>query len=279
MARPASARAAVRRCRRRPIAARSGAASSTAAGRCRRFAAWAACWVVFAVAARARRAAGRRPSSSPALLGAALALLGATPLAARLHRLRLSALVRGVGPRRRRAGLGLAAAAGAARLASIRGAPGATRRSSRRRRGALRGLAAPSPLADGARVLDAGCGLGDGLRELRREYPRAALAGIEWSWPLRARLRAALPLRARAARRHVGGGLVGLRPGLSSSSGPRAWQRAADKAGRELKPGAWLASLEFEIVTQQPTRVLRAADGRSLWLYRLPFAGSPASGG
>jgi hypothetical protein len=50
--------------------------------------------------------------------------------------------------------------------------------------GALRGLAQLVPLPPGARIVDAGCGLGDGLRELQREYPQAHLAGIEWGWPL-----------------------------------------------------------------------------------------------
>jgi hypothetical protein len=51
--------------------------------------------------------------------------------------------------------------------------------------GGLNGLASLAPLHAGAQVLDAGCGLGDGLRELRREYPLARIAGVEWSWPLR----------------------------------------------------------------------------------------------
>ena len=53
---------------------------------------------------------------------------------------------------------------------------------------------------------------------------------------------------------------------------PESMQRAADKAGRELRPGAWLASLEFEIATCRPSRVFNCADGRPLWLYRAPFA-------
>jgi hypothetical protein len=52
---------------------------------------------------------------------------------------------------------------------------------------------------------------------------------------------------------------------------PESMQRAADKAVRELRPGAWLASLEFEIGSLRPTRVFACADGRSLWLYRAPF--------
>jgi hypothetical protein len=50
---------------------------------------------------------------------------------------------------------------------------------------ALDELAATAPLPIGALVLDAGCGLGDGLKALRQAYPAAQLHGLEWSWPLR----------------------------------------------------------------------------------------------
>ena len=51
---------------------------------------------------------------------------------------------------------------------------------------ALRDLAKHALLPEGALVLDAGCGLGDGLKALRLSYPLAQLHGLEWSWPLRA---------------------------------------------------------------------------------------------
>ena len=47
--------------------------------------------------------------------------------------------------------------------------------------------------------------------------------------------------------------------------------RAAAKAAHELTPGAWLASLEFEIASLQPQLVLESGDGRRVWLYRAPF--------
>lgn len=137
--------------------------------------------------------------------------------------------------------------------------------------GALRGLAAHAPLPAGARLLDAGCGLGDGLRELRREYPLAQLAGIEWSWPLRF----ACAWRCRFARVHRGDlwasdwsrqDLVYL------FQRPESMARAIDKARRELRPGAWLASLEFEAPDLRPTAVLRAEGRKTLWLYRAPLA-------
>ena len=45
-------------------------------------------------------------------------------------------------------------------------------------RHALKALPAQAPLAPAARVLDAGCGLGDGLLALRAAYPQVALDGI-----------------------------------------------------------------------------------------------------
>jgi hypothetical protein len=47
--------------------------------------------------------------------------------------------------------------------------------------------------------------------------------------------------------------------------------RAADKAVRELRRGAWLASLEFEAAKLQPQRVLTCSDGRRVWLYQAPL--------
>ncbi|MBV8125600.1 MAG: class I SAM-dependent methyltransferase, partial [Paucibacter sp.] len=50
--------------------------------------------------------------------------------------------------------------------------------------GAFAALPAHLPLPARARILDAGSGLGDGLRALQRAYPTADLVGIEWSAPL-----------------------------------------------------------------------------------------------
>jgi SAM-dependent methyltransferase len=136
--------------------------------------------------------------------------------------------------------------------------------------GALDGLARLAPLAPGARVLDAGCGLGDGLRELRREYPDAALHGLEWSWPLRAlcawRCRFAQLRRADIwAADWSGYAMVYL------FQRPESMARAGAKAARELRAGAWLVSLEFDAPGFAPTKVIECADGRRLWLYRMPF--------
>lgn len=135
---------------------------------------------------------------------------------------------------------------------------------------ALRDLAAQAPLAPGAAVLDAGCGLGDGLKALRGAYPQAQLHGLEFSWPLRA----LCALRCPWARVRQGDiwradwhdyALVYL------FQRPESMARAADKALAELPVGSWLVSLEFEVSTLQPQATLQGDDGRTVWLYRAPF--------
>ena len=135
---------------------------------------------------------------------------------------------------------------------------------------ALIGLAERAPLADGARILDAGCGLGDGLIALRAAYPAASLFGVEWSWPLR--------------------GLTALRcPWARISQGdmwkidwsqydmvylfqrPETMPRAVEKARAELRSGCWLVSLEFLAEELKPTAQLNNVDGKPVWLYRAPF--------
>jgi hypothetical protein len=47
--------------------------------------------------------------------------------------------------------------------------------------------------------------------------------------------------------------------------------RAVEKASAELRPGAWLASLEFPAEELKPSAVLRTVEGKPVWLYRMPF--------
>jgi SAM-dependent methyltransferase len=136
--------------------------------------------------------------------------------------------------------------------------------------GSLAGLASLAPLPAQARVLDAGCGLGQGLDELRAAYPQARLEGIEWSWPiaLAARLRCGHATVRRGdmwAGSWQGLGLVYL------FQRPESLPRAVEKAARELAPGAWLASLEFEATALRPQAVLQSPGTRPVWLYQAPF--------
>lgn len=135
---------------------------------------------------------------------------------------------------------------------------------------ALRALEKNAPLAAGAMVLDAGCGLGHGLCALRDAYPQAQLHGIEWSWPLRA----LCALRCPWARVRQGDiwradwspyALVYL------FQRPESMARAVVKASADMRPGSWLVSLEFEARQLLAEAVLTVPDGRPLWLYRVPF--------
>jgi len=134
---------------------------------------------------------------------------------------------------------------------------------------ALNELAAHIKQAQAALILDAGCGLGDGLIALRQAYPHAALHGLEWSWPLRALCALRCPW-ARVRQGDIwqadwsGYDLVYL------FQRPESMARAAAKAQAELKPGAWLVSLEFEATTLQPDAVLTTVPGKPVWLYRQP---------
>jgi hypothetical protein len=135
---------------------------------------------------------------------------------------------------------------------------------------ALKDLATLAPLAQGAHILDAGCGLGDGLKALRLAYPKAQLDGLEWSWPLRA----ACALRCPWAQIRQGDiwqadwssyDLVYL------FQRPESMPRAVDKARAELKPNAWLVSLEFEATQLLPYATMLAPNGRPVWVYRAPL--------
>lgn len=139
-------------------------------------------------------------------------------------------------------------------------------------RHALVALARQAPLPDGARVLDAGCGVGDGLLALRQAYPCARLEGVEWSWPLRLLCQLRCPW-ARVRRRDMwradwsGYQLVYL------FQRPESMARAAAKAQAELAPGAWLVSLEFAVPGALPQAQLRLPGERVVWIYRMPMAG------
>ena len=137
--------------------------------------------------------------------------------------------------------------------------------------GALNGLAAVAPLAAGARVLDAGCGLGAGLRELHREYPQARLEGMEWSWPVRW----ACGLRcgfARIRRADIWAAEWSGYDMVYVFQRPESMARAWAKAQREMRAGGWLASLEFKVAGVAPHATLDCADGRVVWLYRCAAA-------
>jgi hypothetical protein len=131
--------------------------------------------------------------------------------------------------------------------------------------GALAGL--DRLVAPPGRALDAGCGVGHGLAALHRLWPQCELHGIEWSLPLAAA--AALRCRQASVRRGdmwaaswAGHDLVYV------FQRPESMTRAFDKACRELGPGGWLVSLEFEVPGQTPAACLREPGRRPVWVYR-----------
>ena len=139
-------------------------------------------------------------------------------------------------------------------------------------RGALSGIGAHIALPPGASVLDAGCGLGHGLRALRAAWPQARVAGIERSGALA--LAARLCCRwARVARGDMWSASWAAHDLVYLFQRPESMARALAKAEAEMRPGSWLVSLEFAVPGRAPHAVLHGPGGRPALLYRLSAAG------
>jgi hypothetical protein len=136
---------------------------------------------------------------------------------------------------------------------------------------ALDGLAGRLPLPPGARVLDAGCGLGHGLAALRRAWPQARIEGIEWSGALR--LAAALRCPwARVRRGDMWADDWHDCAVVYLFQRPESMARAWAKARAELAPGAWLLSLDFAVPGVEPTLALQRPGRQTVWAYRVGAA-------
>ncbi len=136
--------------------------------------------------------------------------------------------------------------------------------------GALLELAQWAPLPPRAMVLDAGCGLGNGLKALRSAYPQGQLHGLEWSWPLCW----TAALRCPWATVHRGDIWQADWSGYDlvyMFQRPESMPRAVAKARTELRAGAWLVSLEFGATELTPNAHYRAPGGKMVWLYLAPF--------
>lgn len=137
---------------------------------------------------------------------------------------------------------------------------------------ALQGLA--DVVGEPARVLEAGCGLGHGLAALRQQFPRAELVGLEWS-PLLALLARVRRRDATVRRGDLWAAPWGRYELVYLFQRPESMPRAWAKACAEM-PGGWLASLEFEVPGLAAQARLPGADGRPLWLYRVPGGALPS---
>jgi SAM-dependent methyltransferase len=134
---------------------------------------------------------------------------------------------------------------------------------------ALQELPRHVALPDGALVLDAGCGAGQGLEALHAAYPQAVLHGLEFSWPLR------LLCALRCPWARVRHGDIWLADWSAYDmvylfQRPESMTRALIK-GAELRDGACMVSLEFAANELVPSAHYRAPGGKMVWVYRAPF--------
>jgi hypothetical protein len=146
--------------------------------------------------------------------------------------------------------------------------------------GALDALSGRLTLPPRASLLDAGCGLGHGLEALRSAWPDARIEGVEASLPLAWACR----WRCRWARIHRGdlwGHDWGGHDLVYLFQRPESMPRAAAKARAEMRPGAWLVSLEFPVPGWTPGHRVALDPRRTLWAYRIgpePAARSTGAG-
>ena len=131
--------------------------------------------------------------------------------------------------------------------------------------GALRGLEAHAALADGAPVLDAGCGLGDGLKTPARGLPARSCMGWNGAgrWPCCAVCAA---LGQGAPRRYLGRGLECLCAGVSvpAPESMAAWPRRP--APKWLRNG-WLGQPGVRLPGVRPSMRLQSFAGHGVWVY------------
>jgi SAM-dependent methyltransferase len=133
---------------------------------------------------------------------------------------------------------------------------------------ALDGLGELVCLPPGARVLDAGCGLGHGLNALQAALPLAQVHGVEWSWPLRAVAAWRCP-KAVVTRGDMWAADWGHYDLVYLFQRPESMARAWEQARQQMHPGAWLVSLEFPVPGVAPSAELHKPGGKPVWLYRV----------
>ena len=141
--------------------------------------------------------------------------------------------------------------------------------------GALVGL--DGVVGNPGHVLDAGCGLGHGLRALHRLWPKARVQGVEWSPLLAALARRACPW-ARVVRGDMWAQTWAGQDLVYVFQRPESMARVWAKATAEMASGAWLVSLEFPLPGVLPQALLQQPGRRSLWIYRVAPAAARSTG-
>jgi hypothetical protein len=135
---------------------------------------------------------------------------------------------------------------------------------------ALRGLHSKASMPPGARIVDAGCGLGHGLHALLKEFPQAQLEGIERSIPLALICAWRCPW-AKVKTADIWQADWSVYDMVYLFQRPESMTKAQLKARSELKPGAWLVSLEFEMEDCIATEKMALSHGKMVWLYQMPL--------
>jgi hypothetical protein len=135
---------------------------------------------------------------------------------------------------------------------------------------ALIGLAKKISLSENAKILDAGCGLGHGLRELHKEYPSSQFEGIERSVLLTKICSLWCPW-AKIRNGDIWDADWSIYDMVYIFQRPESMKRTLQKVNAELKPKSWLVSLEFELIEIIPTDKLSFSNGKMVWLYQMPL--------
>lgn len=140
---------------------------------------------------------------------------------------------------------------------------------------ALDGIASRLQLPPGARILDAGSGLGHGLRALQRAFPGAQTEGVERSAVLVAISRM-IPRTPAARRGDMWAADWSSYDVVYLFQRPETMPRAWEKACAEMREGAWVLSLEFKVPGLPADAVFSAPSGRprAVLAYRVPRAAS-----
>ena len=126
----------------------------------------------------------------------------------------------------------------------------------------------------GARVLDAGCGMGHGLDALQAALPLSQVHGVEWSWPLRAVAAWRCP-QATVKRGDMWAEDWGRYELVYLFQRPESMARAWAQAQQQMRAGTWLVSLEFAVPERgRHSAELRKPGGKPVWLYRLGDPGA-----